>query len=66
LGKVGVLSPELEQEYPLWRIWLKTGTPVHELRKWLYIDVLKANAILDMKEDQEAAYYEMSAPKDTK
>lgn len=66
MGDIGKMSPELEREYPLWRIWLKTGTAIDELRKMTYIDVMKANAILDHKEDMEAVYYEATAPKDSK
>ena len=59
VGDVGKLSPEIEQEWLLWRIWLKKGTPLNELKyDWTYIDLLKANALLDMEETNEIAVTE--------
>lgn len=44
------------EEYPLWRIWSKKGTPIDELRnKWTYVDVMKALAIMDQEDDWECA-----------
>ena len=39
----------------IWRIWLEKGTPLNEMKnEWTYVDLLKANALLDMMEDHRA------------
>lgn len=53
----------MELEYPLWRIWIETGISVQEIMyEWTLTDVLKANAMLDMKESYKNAiqsYYKV-------
>ena len=52
---MGTLNAELELEMPLWRIWLETGTDIELIRKWTYPDVLKALAVLDMRDEYRMA-----------
>ena len=52
---MGSLSPEIEAEFPIWRIWLAKGGDITMYKKWSYTDIMKANALLDMKEDIDSA-----------
>ena len=42
---------------PIWRLWLHKEMSLNEIRSLSYIDVMKANAMLDMQEDMDAALY---------
>lgn len=49
LGDIGKLGQEIEDEYPIWRIWYEKGVPLRELQEdWTYDDVMRATAVLDM------------------
>lgn len=53
---MGDLAPELNDEFLVWRIWNEKGVPLKEIQEyWSYEDLLKANALLDMKDDFELA-----------
>lgn len=52
-----MLSEELEQEWPVWRLVLsdpQVATLTELDSHWSYIDILKANSLLDMRQDQES------------
>jgi hypothetical protein len=49
------MSPELEAEYPFWRLILDVGLPKEDVEEWSLEDVLRANDILDMKQDYKLA-----------
>lgn len=54
IGDVGKLHPDILSQYPIYRIWLKKGTPLNELNyEWTYEDIIKANAVLDMEQCYE-------------
>jgi len=56
VGEVGVLSKNIKEEFPIWRVWLNTNEPLNEIRfNWTFIDVMKANALLDMQDDMKGA-----------
>ncbi len=51
IGDVGKLHPDILAEFPIYRIWLEKGTSLHELSyDWTYEEIIKANAILDMRQ----------------
>ena len=51
----------MQEEWPLWRLWLDKGVPIKEIQEqWTLEDVLKANAILDMKEAYETGLHQLS------
>ncbi|OQY32026.1 MAG: hypothetical protein B6241_12430 [Spirochaetaceae bacterium 4572_59] len=54
LGHVGDLSPDLDEEWPVWRIVLD-GRSLEEVDKMSFTDIQKLNGLLDMREDYEAA-----------
>lgn len=42
----------MEIEFPIWRIWMEKKVSLYELKyNWTYEDILKANALLDMKDE---------------
>lgn len=46
----------MEYEYPIWRIWLEGNDSFKEIAEnWTLTEVIKANAILDMKYDIKMA-----------
>jgi len=49
------LSEDLEAEFPAWRIVLECGLPLSEVDKWDLSEIQKANSLLEMKSDYEAA-----------
>jgi hypothetical protein len=56
IGEVGTLSEELEDEWLLWRIWLTGLASLRELKEdWTYVELLKGNAVLDMRDAYETA-----------
>jgi hypothetical protein len=51
----------------IWRLWKEAGVPLRELREYYtYEDVLKANAVLDMYADTDAALSQYYKPKEKK
>ena len=57
---MGSLAEELEYEYPVWRLWLEGKDSFREIcEQWDYNTVMKANALLDMRETYEAGINEM-------
>ncbi len=56
IGSTGTLTPDIEELFPIYRIWKETGTSLNEIKEqWTYEDVLNANAILDMYQSLEKA-----------
>jgi len=50
------LSTDLDHEWPIWRLVIKQIATLTELENtWSYLDVLAANAVLDMEKDYEYA-----------
>jgi hypothetical protein len=65
---VGTLDPELEEEYPVMRVWEKSNftIPLDDLRyKWTYPDLMKALSSMDMSTSYDLAF-EGQAEKDRK
>lgn len=57
LGAIGKLHKDIEDEYLIWRIWKAKNISLSELKyEWSYVDLLKANAILDYQDDLELGY----------
>ena len=54
LGHVGDLPPELDAEWPVWRIVLD-GRSLDEVDNMSFMDIHKLNGLMDMREDYEAA-----------
>ena len=53
---MGELSPEMDVEAPIWRVWDAAGVSLRELQlDWSYVDIMKASAFLDLKEAYELA-----------
>jgi hypothetical protein len=56
---VGTLDPEVDEEYPIWRVWKECNgsIPLDELRyKWTYPDLLKAMSVMDMYTSYDLAF----------
>ena len=60
MGDIGELSPDLLEEWPVYRIVLAKIATLKEIEEnWCYTDILKMNAYLDMQDDYEQAFNEM-------
>ncbi len=44
----------MREEWPVWRIVLE-GRSLHEVDSWSYVDILKFNDLMDMRQDYESA-----------
>jgi len=51
---VGDLAGDLDEEWPVWRIVL-SGRSLSDVDTWPPEDILKYNALLDMRDDFESA-----------
>ena len=58
IGKIGDLRPDLDGEWPIWRLVLEAHQPLSEVLRWDLEDVRKANALLDMRAAHSAAFNE--------
>ena len=57
----GKLDPELESEWGVWRLVLEKVATLEEINSsWNFLDIIKMNALLDMKIDIEKDAIEKS------
>ncbi|MFX0205155.1 MAG: hypothetical protein ACFFDT_04155 [Candidatus Hodarchaeota archaeon] len=52
---MGELTEEVNNEWPVWRLIFDGGQTLEEVDSWDYEDIMKANAILDMRDDYGTA-----------
>ncbi len=57
------MSPDLEAEYLFWRLVTEKGFSPHELDTWDMEEIERANAMLDMSSDWQAAFQEYGEAK---
>lgn len=62
MGDVGTISPDLQEEYLVWRLVFEANQLLSEVSNWDLPTLVKANQILDMKADMSAAYTEAAKP----
>jgi hypothetical protein len=49
IGDIGKLGQDIEDEFPIWRIWHEKNIPLRELQEeWTYDEIMRASAVLDM------------------
>jgi len=56
------MSPDLKDEYMIWRLVFEGGQLLSEVNTWDLPTIVKTNQIMDMKADMSAAYQEASKP----